>query len=302
MRFEALRGTLVKRRVICTSYPKCWFTNLEVHSVRVLLMVYSGPKSMFAKAAFLLLDDETDIRTESKQPRFRDILSVRDLLSLWCESSHGRASQVAQWYSIHLPKQEKQEMWIQSLGGEGSPEEDMATYSSVPAWKTPWTEEPGELQSMGLQRIGHGWAHSQISWKPQGHPGKSLTATNPNLHVRKARASKAYWQDVQGHTVSKSKAKTEDWSGASRSHTVYIWVWASFPVGAVLCIPGCLAASLVPTHWMPVPPSCDNWKCLQGLPWWFNVVEISPSNAGVQVRSLIGELGSHVPLSQKTKT
>ena len=45
-------------------------------------MVYSGPKSMFAKAALLLLDDETDIRTESKQPRFRDILSVRDLLSL----------------------------------------------------------------------------------------------------------------------------------------------------------------------------------------------------------------------------
>ena len=145
-------------------------------------------------------------------------------------------------------------------------------------------------------------ALTNISWKPQGHPGKSLTATNPNLHVRKARASKAYWQEVQGHTVSRSKAKTEDWSRASRSHTVYIWVWASFPVGAVLCIPGCLAASLIPTHWMPVPPSCDNWKCLQGLPWWFSVVEISPSNAGVQVRSLVGELGSHVPLSQKTKT
>ena len=47
-------------------------------------------------------------------------------------------------------------MWIQSLGGEGSLEEDMATYSSVPAWKTPWTEESGELQFMGLQRIGHG--------------------------------------------------------------------------------------------------------------------------------------------------
>ena len=47
-------------------------------------------------------------------------------------------------------------MHIQSLGGEDTLEEDMATYSSVPAWKTPWTEEPGGLQSMGLQRIGHG--------------------------------------------------------------------------------------------------------------------------------------------------
>ena len=47
-------------------------------------------------------------------------------------------------------------MHIQSLGGEDTLEEDMATYSSVPAWKMPWTEEPGGLQSMGLQRIGHG--------------------------------------------------------------------------------------------------------------------------------------------------
>ena len=47
-------------------------------------------------------------------------------------------------------------MHIQSLGGEDTLEEDMATYSSVPAWRMPWTEEPGGLQSMGLQRIGHG--------------------------------------------------------------------------------------------------------------------------------------------------
>ena len=45
-------------------------------------------------------------------------------------------------------------MHIQSLGGEDTLEEDMATYSSVPAWKTPWTEEPGGLQSMGSQRAG----------------------------------------------------------------------------------------------------------------------------------------------------
>ena len=48
--------------------------------------------------------------------------------------------------------QEMQEMGIWSLGGENSMEEEMATHSSILAWRIPWTEEPGELQSMGLQR------------------------------------------------------------------------------------------------------------------------------------------------------
>ena len=47
------------------------------------------------------------------------------------------------------------ETWAQSLGWEDSLEKVMATYSSVLAWKIPWTEKPGRLQSMGLQRVGH---------------------------------------------------------------------------------------------------------------------------------------------------
>ena len=54
--------------------------------------------------------------------------------------------------------QETQEMQVQSLGGEEPLEEEMATCSSILAWKIPWTEEPGGLQSMGLQRVGHNWA------------------------------------------------------------------------------------------------------------------------------------------------
>ena len=50
--------------------------------------------------------------------------------------------------------QEKQGTWVQSLGWEDPLEEEMATQSSILAWKIPWTEEPGELQSMGLQRVG----------------------------------------------------------------------------------------------------------------------------------------------------
>ena len=44
---------------------------------------------------------------------------------------------------------------IQSLGREDPLEKEMATHSSILAWKIPWTEEPGRLQSMGLQRVGH---------------------------------------------------------------------------------------------------------------------------------------------------
>ena len=39
-------------------------------------------------------------------------------------------------------------------------EKEMATHSSILAWKIPWTEEPGRLQPMGLQRVGHDWAHT----------------------------------------------------------------------------------------------------------------------------------------------
>ena len=49
-----------------------------------------------------------------------------------------------------------QEAWFWSLGQKDSLEKEMATYSSIPAWRNPWTEEPGELQSaMGLQRVRH---------------------------------------------------------------------------------------------------------------------------------------------------
>ena len=47
------------------------------------------------------------------------------------------------------------ETWVRSLGGEDPLEKEMATHSSFLAWKMPWTEEPGRLQSVGLQRVRH---------------------------------------------------------------------------------------------------------------------------------------------------
>ena len=48
-----------------------------------------------------------------------------------------------------------QEVWVRSLGREDPLEEEMATHSSILAWRIPWTEEPGEPQSIGSQRVGH---------------------------------------------------------------------------------------------------------------------------------------------------
>ena len=48
-----------------------------------------------------------------------------------------------------------QETWVQSLGWEDPLKKGMATHSSILAWRIPWTEEPGRLQSMGSQRVGH---------------------------------------------------------------------------------------------------------------------------------------------------
>ena len=71
-----------------------------------------------------------------------------------------------------------QEMWVRSLCGEDPLEKRMATHSSILAWKIPWTEEPGGLQSMGSQRVRHNWAlmpHSlsDVTWAPLSHPGAS---------------------------------------------------------------------------------------------------------------------------------
>ena len=61
------------------------------------------------------------------------------------------ASQVAQWVKNMPAKQETQETWVQSLGFEDPLEEGMTIHSSILAWRIPWTEEPGGLQSLGLQ-------------------------------------------------------------------------------------------------------------------------------------------------------
>ena len=68
-----------------------------------------------------------------------------------------------------------QEIWVRFLGWEDPLEKEMATQSSILAWKIPWTEEAGRLQSTGLQRVRHDWVtslslftfmHWRRKWQP----------------------------------------------------------------------------------------------------------------------------------------
>ena len=63
------------------------------------------------------------------------------------------------WIVKNLPT--TREIQVQSLGGEDTPEKEMAIHSSILAWRILWTEEPGRLQSMGSHRVGQRLSHMQ---------------------------------------------------------------------------------------------------------------------------------------------
>ena len=82
------------------------------------------------------------------------------------------ASRVAQTVK-NLPAM--QETWVQVLGREDPLEEEMATHSSILAWRIPWTEEPGGLQSMGSPRVGHNSETNTFTFQYKaGDPKRSV--------------------------------------------------------------------------------------------------------------------------------
>ena len=106
---------------------------------------------------------------------FADVIKVKSYKLRWALVH--RTSLVAQMVK-NLPA--VQETKVRSLGQEDPLEKEMATHSSILAWRVPWAEEPDGLQSMGSQRVGHNWATStfpftrpvwlvSISWEMKGH-------------------------------------------------------------------------------------------------------------------------------------
>ena len=82
---------------------------------------------------------------------------LNDGLPRWCSGEES---------TCHL--QEVQEKWIWSLDWEDALEKEMATHSSILAWKVPWTEEPSR-QFIGLQRVGHNWETERVHTHTHTH-------------------------------------------------------------------------------------------------------------------------------------
>ena len=78
----------------------------------------------------------------------------------------------------NLPAMQDTQVWF--LGQEDPLEKGMATYSSILAWRIPWAEEPGQLQSMGLQRVGHNWVTNTHILHPH-----NVTCFFPNVQNKK---------------------------------------------------------------------------------------------------------------------
>ena len=87
-----------------------------------------------------------------------------------------------------------QETWVWSLGREDSLERGRATHSSILAWRIPWTEEPGELQSIELQRVRHDWSEFSHHHNPHYHfPGRTCAPALPERCSVSARLRATHW-------------------------------------------------------------------------------------------------------------
>ena len=113
-----------------------------------------------------------------------------------------------------------QETRVRSLGWEDPLEKEMVTHSSTLAWKIPWTEEPGRLQSMGSQRVRHNWEtslHFHI------------------LKIKKLKISKIIWflQDYPRGNCQKDRS---DLNGCKRRLLCRVVSWAGCPRTGLLAI------------------------------------------------------------------
>ena len=158
--YKSVIKILIKSRIIylpgltsffnsCSiSSPFCSFSEDDAPSSQnwallpvSLIMIFFDHNSSLVWSVLIVFS-----ATKKKKSRYHTIF-VSDLPHL--------ASLVTQMVKS-LPA--KRETWVQSLGQEDPLEKETATHSSILAREIPWTEEPGRLQSLGSQRVGHNWA------------------------------------------------------------------------------------------------------------------------------------------------
>ena len=138
--------------------------------------------------------------------------------SLIRSSPYVWASLLAQWYITRLPMQETQP---QPLGREDPLEKEMATCSSMLAWKILWTEESGRLQSLGSQRVRHNLATKQLIYTFHKDLWRWVSVRTKECPVR------GLWQIW--HAWERQLYKVEDCSPVQKRNDTSSWTvaWSS---------------------------------------------------------------------------
>ena len=126
-----------------------------------------------------------------------------------------------------------QETWVWSLGWKDPLEKEMAIHSSTIAWKIPWTEEPGRLQSMGSQRVGHDWATS-LSFHFQCHLVSLLLSASLMGHLWEYNCHRLFQKCLWAFTIFLTnhsftmffprKTSTEALTRSLSLHTLRRWL------------------------------------------------------------------------------
>ena len=135
-----------------------WLDLLAVQgTLKSLLQHHSSKASILHRPAFFMVHLSHPYMTTGKTIALTRRAFVGKVMSLLFNmlSRLVSASLVAQWLKKQPVMQETQETRIRSLDQEDPLEEGMATHYSTLAWRIPWTEEPGGLQSTGSQRVGY---------------------------------------------------------------------------------------------------------------------------------------------------
>ena len=109
-----------------------------------------------------------------------------------------------------------QETWVRSLGWEDPLAKAMEIHSSTIAWEIPWTEEPGRLQSMGSQRVGHDWVTWLSPFSPisptlhHSNPRSATLTTTDLLSVSMIQRSMSIMPSKYTHVVTNGKISFPD--------------------------------------------------------------------------------------------
>ena len=139
--------------------------DVKIHLSLVDYVVFSWFERPHSKSLNSFCFDSlcTPQTSDGQFPSYLDILNKRTLESM---NRNYMYLKIANWASLvaqrvkHLPAM--RDTWVWSLSREDPLEKEMATHSSILAWRIPWTEEPGGLKSTGSQRVGHDWMTSLI--------------------------------------------------------------------------------------------------------------------------------------------